>query len=135
MTMDDENAIKDLARRQLTAWADGDGQAFADTFTHDADFIAANGELIQTREALALSMQEGFDGFMKGTRMSEAQHTHIRFPAPGTAVMITVGNCVLRDGATQCGTEDLSQQTRVAVRTDQGWLFTSFHNSRVRPRL
>lgn len=74
-------------------------------------------------------------GFPGGTRMSEAQHIHIRFPAPRTAVMITFGNCVLRDGATQCRTEDLSQQTPVALQTDEGWPFTSFHNSRVRLRL
>jgi hypothetical protein len=50
---------------------------------------------------------------------------------PDVAVVVTGGNCVLRDGETDCRPEDLSIQTRVAVKRDERWLFTSFQNHRI----
>ncbi|PRX91871.1 SgcJ/EcaC family oxidoreductase [Allonocardiopsis opalescens] len=128
---EDEAALHELVRRQERAWTAGDGPAFAATFTEDADFVAVNGEHIEGRAAVAASMTEGFAGFMAGTRMSAPRRTTLRWPAPGVAVMVTEGVCVLRGGDTECRPEDLSVQTRVAVRDGGGWLFTSFHNCRM----
>ncbi|NEW40127.1 SgcJ/EcaC family oxidoreductase [Nocardia cyriacigeorgica] len=127
----DERALRELLTAQCAAWAAGDGSAFAATFTDDADFVSVIGEFIQGRRELASVMQEGFDGFMRGTRLSEPERITLRFPTPDTAVLVTYGVCVLRDGAQVCRPEDLSVQTRTAVRTADGWLFTTFQNTRI----
>ncbi|PSK88106.1 uncharacterized protein (TIGR02246 family) [Murinocardiopsis flavida] len=126
----DMAALHELLQQQVRAWA-VDGAAFAATFTEDADFVAVNGEHLRTRAEITESLQEGFATFMANTRMSQARETHIRFASPTTAVVITSGVCVLQPGAEECRTEDLSIQTRVAMKQDGEWLFTSFHNSRM----
>ncbi|MCP2298488.1 conserved hypothetical protein [Nocardia amikacinitolerans] len=128
----DEARLLELLDAQTAAWAAGDGVAFAATFTEDADFVSVIGEFVRGRARLAEVMQQGFDGFMKGTRLSSPRETTIRFPAPDVAVLVTNGVCVLRDGANTCRSEDLSIQTRTAVRVNGQWLFTSFQNTRIR---
>lgn len=127
----DEAALADLERRQVAAWGH-DGAAFAATFSEDADFVDVTGGHLRGRRAIAESLQAGFDTFMAGTRLSEPQQRTVRFPVPDVAVVITRGNCVLPAGAGSCRPEDLSIQTRVAVRCDGRWLFTAFQNNRIR---
>ncbi|MFI9403785.1 SgcJ/EcaC family oxidoreductase [Nocardia sp. NPDC052316] len=128
----DEAKLLRLLATQSAAWAAGDGAAFAATFTPDADFVSVIGEFIRGRTELAAVMQEGFDGFMQGTRLSDPETTAIRFPTPDVAVMVTSGVCVLRSGRAGCRPEDLSVQTRVALRCAGEWLFTTFQNTRIR---
>jgi uncharacterized protein (TIGR02246 family) len=127
----DEAALADLERRHVEAWG-RDGAAFAATFTEDADFVDVMGGHIHSREAIAQSLQAGFDTFMAGTRLSEPQQRTVRFPIPDVAVVVTSGNCVLRPGENRCGPEDVSIQTKVAVKHDGQWLFTTFQNNRIR---
>jgi uncharacterized protein (TIGR02246 family) len=129
---DDEQALEQLERRQAEAWANGDGTAWAATFTEDADFIDWMGGHLDGRAAIAESFQQGFDTFMAGTRLSTPEKRQVRFVTPDLAFIVTNGTCVLQPGATQCLKEDLSIQTRLAVRHEQNWLFTSFHNSRIK---
>ncbi|WP_245649488.1 SgcJ/EcaC family oxidoreductase [Nocardia shimofusensis] len=134
-TLENEAAravLLQLVEQQAAAWAAGDGAAFAATFTADADFVSVIGEFIQGRAPLAEVMQEGFDGFMKGTRLSRPRTVSVRFAAPDVAVVVTEGVCVLRGDAAECRPEDLSVQTRVAVRHADTWLFTSFQNTRIK---
>ncbi|GAB4585155.1 SgcJ/EcaC family oxidoreductase [Nocardia sp. IFM 10818] len=126
----DETALLALLRAQADAWAAGDGAAFAATFTEDADFVSVIGEFIHGRAEMTTEMQKGFDGFMKGTRMSDPGTLKIRFPAPDTAIMITQGVRPSRPDD-PAGPDEQSIQTRVAVRTKGTWLFTSFQNTRV----
>ncbi|MFD3701643.1 SgcJ/EcaC family oxidoreductase [Nocardia sp. NPDC058658] len=128
--MTDETAILALLRAQMDAWAAGDGTAFAATFTPDADFVSVIGERIQGRTELATVMQEGFDGFMRGTRMAEPETTTLRFPAPNVAVLITVGDRPMPPGV-PAPPDSRSVQTRVAVRHTGTWLFTTFQNTRI----
>jgi uncharacterized protein (TIGR02246 family) len=125
--------LRGLVAAQQRAWAAGDGAAFAATFTEDADFVAVDGSHLRTRSGIAASMQEGFDGFMAGTRPTDPREWHIRFAGPDLAVVVTSGVCVLWPGTDTGRPEDLSIQTRVAVRGDGGWLFTAFQNGRMRP--
>jgi uncharacterized protein (TIGR02246 family) len=127
----DEAALADLERRQIEAWGH-DGAAFAATFTEDADFVDVVGGHLRGRQAIAESLQAGFTTFMAGTRLSEPRQRTVRFPAPDVAVVVTSGNCVLRDGESGCRPEDLSIQTRVAVKRDGRWLLTGFQNNRIR---
>ncbi|WP_229740136.1 SgcJ/EcaC family oxidoreductase [Nocardia rhizosphaerihabitans] len=133
MTADaDAAAVRQLLATQSAAWAAGDGTAFAATFTEDADFVSVIGEFIQGRAELATVMQEGFDGFMHGTRLSDPERTTVRFPAADLAVLVTYGVSVLRPDTTVPPTR--TAQIRTAVRTGGRWLFTSFQNTRIVPQ-
>ncbi|WP_218952356.1 SgcJ/EcaC family oxidoreductase [Amycolatopsis anabasis] len=129
---DDETALAKLDERQAEAWAKGDGTAWAATFTEDADFVDWMGGHLHGRATIAESFQQGFDTFMKGTRWSTPEKRTVRFVTPDVALIITSGMCVLQPDARQCRAEDLSIQTRVAVKRAGNWLCTSFHNSRIR---
>ncbi|WP_280221913.1 SgcJ/EcaC family oxidoreductase [Nocardia neocaledoniensis] len=124
-----EQAVLELLHRQMDAWAAGDGAAFAATFTEDCDFVSVIGEFIQGRAELAVEMQRGFDGFMRGTRLAEPLRRTLRFPTPETAVLITMTPRPAPPDA-PAGPER-SIQTRVAVCAAGRWLFTSFHNTHV----
>lgn len=125
-----EQAVLALLRRQMDAWAAGDGAAFAATFTRDCDFVSVIGEFIRGRAELAVEMQRGFDGFMHGTRLADPLLRTLRFPTPETAVLITMTPRPAPPD-TPAGPER-SIQTRVAVCEAGRWLFTSFHNTPVR---
>ncbi|MEV0246397.1 SgcJ/EcaC family oxidoreductase [Nocardia sp. NPDC050712] len=128
--MTDDAAVRALLRTQRDAWAAGDGAAFAATFTPDADFVSVIGEFVQGRGELAVVMQEGFDGFMRGTRMAEPDTCALRFPAPDVAVLVTVGDKPMPPGVA-APPDARSVQTRVALRANGTWLFTSFQNTRI----
>ncbi|MBF6080568.1 SgcJ/EcaC family oxidoreductase [Nocardia cyriacigeorgica] len=132
MTVDvtTENELRALLDAQIEAWAAADGAAFAATFTEDAVFVSVIGEYIPGRAEIAATLQEGLNGFMKGTRMPEPEVLNLRFPAPDTAILITrSGRPVPPD--TTPDPDETSIQTRVAVRREGRWLFSSFQNTRV----
>ncbi|TDD50957.1 SgcJ/EcaC family oxidoreductase [Saccharopolyspora elongata] len=132
MTNDaDMAALERLEQQQADSWGH-DGAAFAATFTESADFVDVMGGHLHGRDAIAKSLQDGFDTFMAGTRMSASRERHVEFVSPGLAVVINSGNCVLQPGATECRAEDLSIQTKVAVKQDGQWLFQTFQNTRIR---
>ena len=127
---DDVAELDALLRRQEVAWAQ-DAIGFAETFTADADFIAVNGEHLRSRSEIADSLQEGFTGFMAGTRMSSPRDRTVRFPLPDFAIIITSGVGIIQPGEHTVSDDALSIQTRTAIQQNGQWLFTSFHNSRM----
>jgi uncharacterized protein (TIGR02246 family) len=128
----DRAELERLDRQQVDAWS-RDGAAFAATFTEDADFVDVMGGHFHGRAAIEDAMKQGFATFMAGTRLSEPEKRTVGFVSPDVAVVVTSGNCVLRDGQQECRPEDLSIQTKVAVRQDGRWLFRTFQNTRISP--
>jgi uncharacterized protein (TIGR02246 family) len=126
-----ESAVQALLERQLDAWARGDGAAFAATYSADGDLTAFDGTHLSGRQEIAPFMQAQFDGFLKGTRVL-AQPKRIRFIGESVAVMITEGGVVF-PGETAVPAERQSIQTFVATRSDEGWLFAAFQNTRIAP--
>ncbi|MFE3443076.1 SgcJ/EcaC family oxidoreductase [Nocardia sp. NPDC059180] len=125
-----ENALRALLHAQIEAWAAADGAAFADTFTEDAVFVSVIGEYIRGRATIAATVQEGLNGFMKGTRMLEPAVLNLHFPAPDTAILITRSGRPVRPGTTP-DPDEKSIQTRLAVCRRRQWLFSSFQNTRI----
>jgi uncharacterized protein (TIGR02246 family) len=128
----DRAELERLGRQQADAWG-RDGAAFAATFTEDGDLVDVMGGHFHGRAAIEETMTRGFATFMAGTRLSEPEGQTVEFVSPDVAVVITSRNCVLRDGQKECRPEDLSIQTKVAVRQDGRWLFRTFQNTRIRP--
>ena len=128
---EDERAIRDLFRELLDDWGRGDGDAYGSRFMEDADYVAFDGSHTKGRSDIATSHQQLFDIYLKGTRLT-GRIESVRFLGPDTALVHAVGGTVMR-GKTRPSPERDSIQTLVAVRRDDQWRFTAFHNSRVRP--
>lgn len=127
----DERAIRDLFRHLLDDWGRGDGDAYGSRFTEDAEYVAFDGSRTRGRNDIAASHQQLFDKHLKGTRLT-GRVEGVRFLSPDTALVHAVGATIMR-GKTRPSPERASIQTLVAVRRDDRWLFTAFHNSRIRP--
>lgn len=125
----DEAAIRDLFRKLLDDWGRGDGYAYGSRFTEDADYVAFDGSHTRGRQEISSSHQELFDRWVKGTKLVGAIES-VRFLAPGVALVHATGSTVFPGEDKPRPSRD-SIQTLVAVKDDEGWLFTAFHNCRI----
>ena len=57
----DDAVVRALVDKLLAAWGRGDGRAYGDLFTDDADYIAFDGSRTVGRAAIAASHQALFD--------------------------------------------------------------------------
>jgi uncharacterized protein (TIGR02246 family) len=122
-----EAAIRGLYADLLATWGRGDGRAYGDLFTADADYVAFDGSRTVGAAAIGESHQRLFATWLKGTRLV-GDVTAVRFLAPGVAVVLATGATLMpgRDRPVRP-----SIQTLVAVEGGGGWRFASFHNTRV----
>jgi uncharacterized protein (TIGR02246 family) len=125
----DAAAIESLLERQLAAWSAGNGASFAATYTVDADLTTFDGTHVAGRQEIGAFMQAQFDAFLKGTRVS-AVPKRIRFIGDSVAVMVTQGG-VMFPGETAVPAERFSIQTFLVTKSDAGWLFEAFQNTRI----
>src|SRR5690606_37653979 len=79
---------------------------------------------------LAAFHQTLFDKWLKGSRL--VGKATVRFVTSDTAVVVAHGGTILRGKSKPSPVRD-SIQTLTAVRTSDGWRFTSFQNTRLRP--
>jgi uncharacterized protein (TIGR02246 family) len=128
----DETAIRDLYQQLLDAWGRGDGQAYAAQFTEDADYVAFEGSHTKGRQEIALSHQQLFDRWLKGTRLT-GQIESIRFLSPDVCLVHATGG-TLFPGETKPRLSRDSIQTLVATKRNDIWRFTAFHNNRIQRR-
>ncbi|MEZ0171112.1 SgcJ/EcaC family oxidoreductase [Microvirga sp. TS319] len=126
---EDEAAIRSLADSLVTAWNAGDGIAYGRAFTVDCDYVTFNGQHVHGREAVAASHQALFDTHLHGSKLI-FESLHMRPLGDGTVLVHGIGNSLLK-GQRKLRKSRRSIQTFVAVRTETGWLFTAFHNTRI----
>ena len=62
-----QGVAAELIGRLERAWNEGDGQAFGEPFTPDADFVDIRGEHHRGQEAIAAGHQAIFDSIYKGS--------------------------------------------------------------------
>src|SRR5262245_14314186 len=70
-----------------------------------------------------------FDKWLRGSRL--VGDATVRFVSPDTAVVVAPGSTIMR-GRTEPSRVRDSVQTLTAVRTPDGWRFTSFQHTRLR---
>lgn len=126
----ERQAVLAAVELQKDAWADGDGTAYAATYTPDGELVVFDGTHLQGRQEIADFMQFAFDNFLPNTTLFDGPVESLRKVASQTIVMVSSG-CVLQPGETTCAADALSRQTSVFVKHQGDWLFTSFHNSRI----
>lgn len=127
----DEAAVRAVLEAQLTAWAAGDGAAFAATVTEDSDLIAFDGTHLVGRQEIASFMQMQFDTVLAGIQVV-AEPVRIRFIGDDSVVMITRGG-VIFPGEIEVPAERDSIQTFVLTKQDGRWLVEAFQNTRIAP--
>lgn len=123
--------LRALVDAMYRAWDRNDAAAYAAFFTDDSDYIAFDGTRLRGRAANEALHAKLFAGVLRGTRIS-GEVDDIRLLGEGVALVHTHG-AVLFPWQEQTPRSRASIQTMVAVRTPEGWRFSAFHNTRVRP--
>jgi uncharacterized protein (TIGR02246 family) len=127
----DRTDIRHAVDAAYQAWGRGDAVAYAAFFTEDSDYVAFDGTHLRGRAANAELHAKLFEGVLRGTRIV-GEVDDIRFLGPDVAVVHTHG-AVLFPWQQTAPRARASIQTMIAVRTPEGWRFSAFHNTRVRP--
>jgi len=127
----DEIRIRALFEQMLEGWNKGSGKLFAEPFEDEAIFIAFDGSQTKGRANIERGHQELFDKWLQGSQLV-GEIINIRFLSADVALVHSTGNTILK-GKEKPSPERESIQTLVAVRKDNDWKFTAFHNNRVRP--
>jgi uncharacterized protein (TIGR02246 family) len=127
VSSNDIQAIQRIYQVHNEAWCEGDGEKYASVFTQEADFISFDGTHATGRDKIALSHQELFDTFLRDTCL-RGYIDRIKFLDENVAV------AYVRSGTRFDGRQDVQRasiQTFVAVKQNDEWLFSSFHNGRI----
>jgi uncharacterized protein (TIGR02246 family) len=127
----DHARVEALLAAIADAWNDGDADAYGALFTEDASYVTFMGQVSRGRKEITEGHRWLFTR-IPGSRMAPGTKAQrdIRFPARDTAVVIGQG-----PGTTVPGQESSADRAStvsfVAVRTDDGWRFAHFQNTRL----
>jgi uncharacterized protein (TIGR02246 family) len=128
----DEQALHDLFQVSKDGWNQGDGAAYAASFSEDADYILWNGTHLKGRQAIAAAHQQLFETRLQVSRL-EGEIQHIRFLSDDIALLHVHSSPQIR-GQEGPAPEQYAIQTLVALRQAEGWRFTSFQNTLIQRR-
>jgi uncharacterized protein (TIGR02246 family) len=123
----DEKALHALFQEMQDGWSRGDGQAFAASFTEDADYIVVNGTYLKGRQAIAAAHQQLFETLFQGSRL-EGFMKNIRFLSDDIALVHLHGRPQI-PGQAVAAPEQYSIQTMIGIKRADGWRFTAFQNT------
>ncbi|WNC15969.1 SgcJ/EcaC family oxidoreductase [Brevibacillus brevis] len=128
----DIDAIHTLFAAMSEAWNKGDGAAFGECFTEDADYVTFMGHRLMGRKQIAEVHQKLFDGPLRGSRLesSAAGELQPRFVTPDVAIVHATGEAKLADASQDPGDRG-SINTNVVVKQGGEWKITAFHNCRI----
>lgn len=127
----DDKEIQNLFQHMLDAWTNGDAKAYVEYFTEDADYVSFDGNRAIGRQASADEHDLLFRGVLRGSALV-GDIQSIRYITPDVAIVHATGS-VLMPWRSKLPKKRQSLQTIIALRTNEGWRFTAFHNTRVRP--
>ena len=128
----DDQEIRQLYDECMMAWTRGDARSFGNKFTADVDYVPFDGTHVVGRQSVVANHDQLFRGVLTGSALV-GEVESIRYVHADVAIVHTLGS-VLMPWRSKLPKKRLSRQTIVAVRTDDGWRFTAFHNTRVRPQ-
>lgn len=131
MTTEGDAQLRALFARMCQAWTDGDARAYGDCFTSDVDYVGYDGVHVRGRDPMAEAHDRLFRGVLRGSALI-GEVVALRHLRPDVVVVHSTGS-VLMPWRSRLPKGRRSYQTMVAVREPDGWRFTTFHNSRVRP--
>ena len=121
-----ESEIQDVVERLVAAWRAGDGSAWAEEFTDDADFTVWFGLRLKGREKIAFGHQMIFDNFYADTTF-EMTVRNIRFLGDDVAIALLAGS-VVRNGESVPEEPDAVPMA-VLKRQENAWKIVAFQNT------
>ncbi len=129
---EDEASIRQIVKQVEEHWNAGDGHAFADHFTEDADFVNIRGLHVNGRKAIAEGHQQIFATIYKDSQ-NTAMITDVRFVR--TDVTLAHVRWHLRFWQDKTLAETQAMSTLVLVKQTEpskcSWQITAFHNTPV----
>ena len=111
--------IYSLWQRMEQGWADGDGDAFAQVFAEDVDFVTVRGEELYGRQAVALGHERLFAGPYRDTKLT-TEISLIRPLSDGISLVHVTSSIAPQGIATHA--------QAVVVQRDGVWEIAAFHN-------
>jgi uncharacterized protein (TIGR02246 family) len=130
-TVPAETEIAALFDRLIAAWNSGNGEAYGQAFSRDADYVAFDGSHLRGRPEIVRLHRQLFETHLRGSTLS-GRITSIRLLTPDIAVIQAVADTKFA-GRSEPAPEKHSIQTFVALNDGNEWRFTAFHNGRIRP--
>ncbi len=129
---EDIQAIHNVFRALYRAWDQGDGKAYSEFFTPDADYVTFFGEHLKGRSEIDNAHQALWDGPLRGSKMiSDLREMKLRFISPDTAIAHATGAVLMRWQKKAPASRD-SINTNVLVRQNGEWKIAAFHNCRIK---
>jgi uncharacterized protein (TIGR02246 family) len=125
----DHDRVEALLAALSDAWNAGDADAYGALFTEDATYVTFFGQISHGRAEIVEGHRWLF-ARMPGSRMTPGAKAdrEIRFLTPDTAVVVGQGPGTTAPGSAAGRPSTVSF---VALRTDAGWRFAHFQNTRL----
>lgn len=124
----DEDAIRELPLRMISAWNAGDGEALASVFSDTADFIAFEGTRLTGRAEIAAFHQDIFATVVRGSKL-DGEVEFVRLLSPELAVMHARARTTL-PGASMPSPSRESMQLFVVAKSGDRWQVEALMNAR-----
>ncbi|MFD0617103.1 SgcJ/EcaC family oxidoreductase [Paenibacillus sp. GCM10027629] len=130
--LEDRMAIQDLFNRLAQAWDAGDGAAYGQCFSEDADYVTFSGEHLKGRQDIHTVHQKLWDGVLRGSKLiNQDTDMSLRFITPELAIAHATGVVQLRFHKKPPKARQ-SINTNVLVKIDGEWKVAAFHNCRIK---
>ncbi|MCM2980000.1 MULTISPECIES: SgcJ/EcaC family oxidoreductase [Niallia] len=126
----DKEAIHFLFNEMFSAWSHGDGEAFANCFTEDVDYVTFFGQHLKGKKEVERSHQDLFNGVLKGSQM-QGRITSIRFLNDELAIVHCIGNTKMSNQKNYNKKRE-SINTNVIAKQNGEWKISAFHNCRIK---
>ena len=127
-TAADEDALRAIHLRMIDAWNASDSEAFAASFTDDADFIVFEGTHLKGRQEITQFHQRIFDTVLKGSRL-EGEVKFVRLLSPVFALLHSAVRLTL-SGRTEATPSRDFMQLIVVTKRDGEWRSEALMNAR-----
>jgi uncharacterized protein (TIGR02246 family) len=126
--MSDQEAVFQVIKNVVQAWADNDADRFADQYAADATLISDTYMRDQDHIRSFMSSERGFAGVYKGSVL-EVDPMHIRFVRDDVAIVTTQGSITFPSLPAAEAKKDFLG-TVVMVKGENGWKFSAYQNSK-----
>lgn len=123
---EDELAVRDALDGVLAAWADNDGNAFAERFGEAATIVTVEGLYAKGREPIRSLLTMLYAGPFKGSKVFQ-EVEDIRFVGDDVSIAVC-WNAILLGGLTELPPEEKRRATYVLSRQDGKWFVEAFQN-------
>lgn len=116
-----ESRISDL----LAAWNAGDGTAYGECFTEDADFVVVNGAFVQSRPHIVAGHDEIFRGVYRNS-VNQGTVEQVRFLSPDIAVAHVRLKLRFKPGPEW---QEANARATLVLTKDSDWRIAVFQNT------